>query len=152
MNESSIFVNSNSSVSNGTWTIPERLQQIPESEDPNFFNMVEYYFHKACILAEDNLVRPWLKMKTKKHRFFCFQQMNLLPSVKKCFFMSDVNFRCPLSNINMCCSLQARRDEDDAFYWRHQEEESSRNLEDHWTMVSLNRTENNFLNKPHPEP
>ena len=40
----------------GTWQIPERLQHIPEAEDPNFFNMVEYYFHKACILSEDNLV------------------------------------------------------------------------------------------------
>jgi hypothetical protein len=45
-----------SSASAGTWAIPERLQHIPDSEDPNFFNMVEYYFHKACILAEDNLV------------------------------------------------------------------------------------------------
>jgi glutamate dehydrogenase (NAD(P)+) len=45
-----------SSTAAGTWAIPERLQNIPEAEDPNFFNMVEYYFHKACILAEDNLV------------------------------------------------------------------------------------------------
>ncbi len=66
MNAAPICVNfSISSVSNGTWTIPERLQQIPESEDPNFFNMVEYYFHKACILAEDNLVSPYLKGKLK---------------------------------------------------------------------------------------
>ena len=44
------------SASPGTWQIPERLQHIPEAEDPNFFNMVEYYFHKACLLSEDNLV------------------------------------------------------------------------------------------------
>jgi hypothetical protein len=45
----------------GSWAIPERLQNIPEADDPNFFNMVEYYFHKACILAEDNLVRVFLQ-------------------------------------------------------------------------------------------
>ena len=38
------------------WTIPERLAHVPEAEDPNFFNMVEYFYHKACVLAEDKLV------------------------------------------------------------------------------------------------
>ena len=38
------------------WAIPERLAHIPEAENPNFFNMVEYYYHKACVLAEENLV------------------------------------------------------------------------------------------------
>ena len=39
-----------------TWKIPERLQGIPTAEDPSFFNMVEYYFHKACILGEPRFV------------------------------------------------------------------------------------------------
>ena len=39
------------------WVIPERLAHIPDAENPNFFNMVEYYYHKACVLAEDKLVR-----------------------------------------------------------------------------------------------
>ena len=38
------------------WAIPERLAHIPDAEDPNFFNMVEYYYHKACVIAEDKLV------------------------------------------------------------------------------------------------
>ena len=38
------------------WTIPERLAHVPDAEDPNFFNMVEYFYHKACVLAEDKLV------------------------------------------------------------------------------------------------
>jgi hypothetical protein len=33
----------------GSLTIPERLRGIPEAEDPGFFEMVEYFFHKAKI-------------------------------------------------------------------------------------------------------
>ncbi len=40
----------------GTLTIPERLQGIPEAEDPGFFEMVEYFFHKSCVLIEDRIV------------------------------------------------------------------------------------------------
>lgn len=31
----------------GSWAIPDRLQHIPDAEDPGFFEMVEYYFHKS---------------------------------------------------------------------------------------------------------
>ena len=51
--------------------MPDRLQHIPDAEvcieipilranstgqDPGFFEMVEYFFHKACILSEDRLI------------------------------------------------------------------------------------------------
>jgi hypothetical protein len=36
----------------GSLTIPERLRGIPEAEDPGFFEMVEYFFHKAEISFE----------------------------------------------------------------------------------------------------
>jgi len=32
--------------------IPERLQYIPDADDPPFFEMVEYFFHRACQVAE----------------------------------------------------------------------------------------------------
>ena len=38
------------------WKIPERLEGIPEAENPLFFNMVEYYFHRACVVAEERLM------------------------------------------------------------------------------------------------
>ncbi|ODM91626.1 Glutamate dehydrogenase, mitochondrial [Orchesella cincta] len=36
--------------------IPERLSHIPDADDPNFFQMVEYFYHRACMLAEPRLV------------------------------------------------------------------------------------------------
>lgn len=36
--------------------IPDRLKDIPVSENPKFFNMVEYFFHRACQVVEDKLV------------------------------------------------------------------------------------------------
>ena len=38
---------STSTPSQGTWAIPDRLKDIPTADNPGFFEMVEYYFHKA---------------------------------------------------------------------------------------------------------
>merc|ERR1719510_573126 len=46
-----------------TWKIPERLQHIPDAEDPSFFNMVEYYFHKACVLGEPRFMQLMKRMR-----------------------------------------------------------------------------------------
>lgn len=43
--------------------IPEKLKHIPTAENPRFFDMVEYFFHRACQIAEDKLVED---MKTKQ--------------------------------------------------------------------------------------
>lgn len=36
--------------------IPDRLKDMPTNPRPRFFDMVEYFFHKACVLVEDKLV------------------------------------------------------------------------------------------------
>jgi len=36
--------------------IPERLRYIPDADDPPFFEMVEYFFHRAAIVSENKLV------------------------------------------------------------------------------------------------
>lgn len=36
--------------------IPERLKNIPTEPNPKFFDMVEYFFHRACQIVEDKLV------------------------------------------------------------------------------------------------
>lgn len=43
--------------------IPERLKDMPTHANPRFFDMVEYFFHKACILVEDKLVEDLAKVK-----------------------------------------------------------------------------------------
>lgn len=50
-------------LSTGTWKVPERLLGIPDADNPNFFNMVEYYFHQACVLAEERLMKDLAKMR-----------------------------------------------------------------------------------------
>lgn len=46
--------------------IPERLKDMPENANPRFFDMVEYFFHKACVLVEDKLVEDLGKVKGSK--------------------------------------------------------------------------------------
>lgn len=36
--------------------IPDRLKDIPDDLNPKFFDMVEYFFHRACQIVEDKLV------------------------------------------------------------------------------------------------
>lgn len=42
--------------------IPEKLTDVPTAENPRFFDMVEYFFHRACQIAEDKFVE---EMKAK---------------------------------------------------------------------------------------
>ena len=78
------------------WQIPERLAEIPESMDPNFFNMVEYYFHKACSIAEPTLMEDMAsssiearqssdeKTKSKVH--------GILRIIEPCAHILETNF------------------------------------------------------------
>lgn len=43
--------------------IPDRLKDMPTNANPRFFDMVEYFFHKACVLVEDKLVEDLGKVK-----------------------------------------------------------------------------------------
>lgn len=36
--------------------IPDRLKDVPTAKDPRFFDMVEYFFHRGCQIAEEKLV------------------------------------------------------------------------------------------------
>lgn len=40
----------------GLHDIPDKLKDVPTAENPRFFDMVEYFFHRACQIAEDKLV------------------------------------------------------------------------------------------------
>ena len=47
----------------GDHRIPERLLDVPNQIKPKFFSMVEYNFHKACVLIEDKLVKDLTSRK-----------------------------------------------------------------------------------------
>merc|ERR1712212_308775 len=74
-----------------TWEIPDRLKGIPDAEDPSFFNCVEYYFHKACImgdmLIDENMknVRTTREEKRKKVH-------GILKIIEPCAHVLEVNF------------------------------------------------------------
>ncbi|BFF91214.1 glutamate dehydrogenase mitochondrial [Drosophila madeirensis] len=36
--------------------IPDRLKDVPTAKDPRFFDMVEYFFHRGCQIAEESLI------------------------------------------------------------------------------------------------
>lgn len=50
----------------GSHKIPARLTKILDEPHPQFFAMVEYFFHKACILVEDRLVEEAKLLKGVK--------------------------------------------------------------------------------------
>merc|ERR1711931_536232 len=45
----------------GSLQIPDRLQHVVDARDPGFFESVEYFFHKACVKAEDSLIDEQMK-------------------------------------------------------------------------------------------
>ncbi|XP_057668853.1 glutamate dehydrogenase, mitochondrial-like [Diorhabda carinulata] len=46
--------------------LPERLKDMDKNPNPKFFDMVEYFFHKAAMIVEDKLVEDLLKKKGNK--------------------------------------------------------------------------------------
>lgn len=76
---------------NQVWSIPERLTGIPEAENPSFFNMVEYYFHKACVIAEPKLMQSLHRMRIsdeEKRK----KVHGILRIVEPCSHVLEVNF------------------------------------------------------------
>jgi len=76
----------------GTLTIPERLQNIPEAEDPGFFEMVEYFFHKSCVLIEDRLVDVNMKNVRTTREEKMKKAHGILKIIEPCAHVLEVNF------------------------------------------------------------
>jgi len=76
----------------GTLTIPERLQHIPEAEDPGFFEMVEYFFHKSCVLIEDRLVDVNMKNTRASREDKVKKAHGILKIIEPCAHVLEVNF------------------------------------------------------------
>jgi len=81
-----------SSPVSGTLTIPERLRGIPEAEDPGFFEMVEYFFHKSCVLIEDRLIDVNMKNIRATRDEKIKKAHGILKIIEPCAHVLEVNF------------------------------------------------------------
>jgi len=77
---------------NGSLQIPDRLKDIPSAADPGFFEMVEYFFHKATVLAEDNLVDEELKTMKASREEKTKKAHGILKIIEPCAHVLEVNF------------------------------------------------------------
>jgi len=76
----------------GTLTIPDRLVHIPEADDPGFFEMVEYFFHKSCVLIEDRLVDENMKNVRASREDKMKKAHGILKIIEPCAHVLEVNF------------------------------------------------------------
>lgn len=70
--------------------IPDRLKEVPTAENPRFFDMVEYFFHRACQIAEDQLVEDMktkLSLEDKKKKV-----KGILMGMQPCDHIIEINF------------------------------------------------------------
>jgi len=70
--------------------IPDRLKHIPTAQNPKFFDMVEYFFHRGCQVVEDSLVenmkeRATIEEKREKVK-------GILKNMESCDHILEINF------------------------------------------------------------
>ncbi|CAG9765277.1 unnamed protein product [Ceutorhynchus assimilis] len=80
--------------------IPERLKTIPEQDNPKFSEMVQYFFHQACIVCEDRLVDDLGKIRGSKDTLEERQRKvtAIFKQIEACDAMVEVAF--PISRDN----------------------------------------------------
>jgi len=81
-----------STPNTGSRVIPERLVHIPEAENPGFFEMVEYFFHKASILVEDDLVDKHMRNSRAPREEKIKKALGILASIEPCAHILEMNF------------------------------------------------------------
>lgn len=73
------------------YQIPDRLKGIEDAEDPLFFDMVEYFYHKSCKILQEKLVEDWRapRMSTEDKRK---KVKGLLSIIQPCHHVLEVSF------------------------------------------------------------
>ena len=61
-------------------------------QDPGFFEMVEYFFHKSCILAEDKLIDDDMKNMRATREEKAQKAHGILKIIEPCAHVLEVNF------------------------------------------------------------
>ncbi|KAJ3666278.1 hypothetical protein Zmor_001731 [Zophobas morio] len=74
--------------------IPERLKNMENEANPKFYDMVEYFFHKACVFIEDKLVDDLGKIKGTKLPLEMRKARvkGILSLLEQCDYILDVAF------------------------------------------------------------
>ena len=109
----SAAVHTSAPVGGSKWEIPQRLLDIPTAKDPNFFNMVEYFFHKSCVMGEESLMAELSNLRdladdakrqkvrkghiaeknlSLENNEFHFQLHGILKIIEPCAHVLEVNF------------------------------------------------------------
>ena len=62
------------------------------TKDPGFFEMVEYFFHKSCVLAEDKLIDVDMKNMRASREEKKIKAHGILKIIEPCAHVLEVNF------------------------------------------------------------
>ena len=62
------------------------------TKDPGFFEMVEYFFHKSCVLAEDKLIDVDMKNMRASREEKQIKAHGILKIIEPCAHVLEVNF------------------------------------------------------------
>merc|ERR1711971_421406 len=76
----------------GSLQIPDRLQHVVDAQDPGFFESVEYFFHKACVKAEDKLIDVDMKNMRASREEKQKKAHGILKIIEPCSHVLEVNF------------------------------------------------------------
>lgn len=84
---------------NSGYVIPERLKGIEDADDPLFFDMVEYFYHKSCQILQEKLVEDWkaprMSVEDKRKKV-----KGLLNIIQPCHSVLEVCFPLKRDNGN----------------------------------------------------
>merc|ERR1712001_267917 len=76
----------------GSLQIPDRLQHVVDKQDPGFFESVEYFFHKACVKAEDSLIDEQMKSIRSPREEKVKKAHGILRIIEPCAHVIEINF------------------------------------------------------------
>uniref|UniRef100_A0A069DVX7 glutamate dehydrogenase [NAD(P)(+)] n=1 Tax=Panstrongylus megistus TaxID=65343 RepID=A0A069DVX7_9HEMI len=81
--------------------IPEKLKDVPTAENPRFFDMVEYFFHRACQIAEDKFVEEMKAKMTEDEKRK--KVKGILMGMQQCDHIIEIAF--PVRRDNGCYEM-----------------------------------------------